>query len=235
MASCVKEENEQCLEADESVESQVNNSHTYSHNPDEFIDIHGTHIISKDSSTSSCEQENSASSEQRASSSRVFQDTSDHFGQLSSTQNLTHGLKLPVQETEGTNIGGTVVHHDSDEEYQSAEDGEGEYNSDDEEDDFIPTAEMLTLNEESETKDIASPEACTSNSSCDADESESEEALAENGEVLPEEEDVAEADPLEARRTLEEALTTEEKQVCGSKNLSHFYFFNWKKKGIICY
>ncbi|GFR59804.1 tetratricopeptide repeat protein 1-like [Elysia marginata] len=194
---------------EEDKNSSSENHALYSHNPDEFIDIHGTHTALQASSSLKAENLLSNGSE----NSKVSQETANSFVLSSSAQSSTHSLKLPVQETEGTvGTGGTVVHHDSDEEYQSAEDGEGEYNTDDDdEDDFIPTTEMLTLDDKSETKETNSAEADASGDSCDADESESEETSARVDVTLPEDTEV-EVDPLEARKELEKSLTPEEKQ-----------------------
>ena len=211
MASHIKKEDEDSSDLQE-LTSQATVDHTYSHNPDEFIDIHGSHCTSQTSS--GLESENLSPSDQT--DSKVFQETSDSFLQSSSKQNTTHGLKLPVQESEGMNTGGTVVHHNSDEEYQSAESGD---TSDDEEDDFIPTTEMLSLDEQSEIpKETSTSETHISDGSGDADESEGEDIL-----TVPEEDEVEEVDLLEARKELEKSLTPEEKEVSYIRNFAtHF-------------
>lgn len=187
-------------------ETNSSQNHILSHNPDEFIDIHGGHSAAQGNLNGNTENPANENN------SITIQGSTGSFVHLSAAQSAAHGLKFPVQETEGkVTSGGTVVHHDSDEEYQSAEDGEGEYVSDEEED-FIPTTEMLTLDEKLEIKEPNETEADISDDSSDADEeSEKEESsVGDDGNVS--EEKVEKLDPLEARKELEKALTLEEKE-----------------------
>ncbi|GFO30652.1 tetratricopeptide repeat protein 1-like [Plakobranchus ocellatus] len=209
MASCIKEE------SNKSAESDSDHSHVYSHNPDEFIDIHGSqssnslHAISQDISAP---KHNEDITSKKYCDSKVLKETSDTFIQSCSSQNSTCDLKLPVQETQHSQAVVADLPHDSDEEYQSAEEGEEENETDDEENDFIPTSDMLTKDDQTEALKTDLAEARLSDNSCDADESEAEGASCEDKTVLQENEEVEEVDPLEERRKMEEKLTREEKQ-----------------------
>ncbi|RUS81631.1 hypothetical protein EGW08_010594 [Elysia chlorotica] len=209
MASHIKKDEDNSSYSEELKTSQSTEDHVYSHRSDEFIDIHGTHSSSQ---VGSClETDNSISDNETK--SKVFQECVDSNAQSTSRQNSADDLKLPVQETEGFNIGGTVVHHNSDDEYESAEDGEI---SDDDEDEFIPTTEMLSLDDEQSEapKQTSSAETHISDGSGDTNECESEDTSAENEDVLtvPEEDEAEEDDPLEARKESEMSLTPEEKE-----------------------
>uniref|UniRef100_A0A0B6ZLW2 Uncharacterized protein n=2 Tax=Arion vulgaris TaxID=1028688 RepID=A0A0B6ZLW2_9EUPU len=186
----------------------------YVHNPEEFIDIHGDHRKGRATLPEKTDLDNSepvivADTVKTDLNVPVTNENSEAVNSLSAS-NVIQNLKVPVQVSEGSDINDDrkLKNKDdsSDEEYQSADDGDGHSNrerEEDSEDEFIPVGGE---NDYAEDEDHGKAFCKNDNAS----------VFEENelGDREPEEQERESniIDDMEVRRNLEEQLTEEERQ-----------------------
>lgn len=220
MAECEKKE-EECTFKEQSASLppcvDTGSSEDYIHNPEEFIDIHGDHRKQRTCCVDRGDLQGSESPnvpDMKTDVNMLVANEESEFKHPSPGSHVLENLKVPVQVSEESDVQDTLEtkqgtnNDDSDEEYQSADEGNGDgdkagYTEEgDSEDDFILVGDEDNYGGDGDhNRGFPKKENVTVNEEDDNNEEEEQVTKSDT------------QDETEIRKKFEETLTEEERQV----------------------